>query len=196
MAKGDGNWFARHKVLTVILALILVAIIASAAGGGNKSNNSSPSSANTNSNKPAASTNKSSVAKIGDAVRDGKFEFTVKSIKCGQSEVVSPDSDALRKSAQGQYCLLAMTVKNIGNEQQGFFSSNQKLLDASSKQYASDDTATAYNTPSSQENNWSQINPGNSIDATVVFDIPKGVTPTFAELHDSAFSGGAKVNLQ
>lgn len=32
------NWFARHKVLTVILGFVAIAVIASAAGGGNKSN--------------------------------------------------------------------------------------------------------------------------------------------------------------
>jgi len=29
-----------------------------------------------------------------------------------------------------------------------------------------------------------------------VFDLPKDKTPVTAELHDSAFSGGVKVNLQ
>lgn len=196
VSDNNSNWFVRHKVLSVILALVLVGIIAAAAGGGNKKtdNNTKPATnSNTSTNSAAKAT---STPKIGDAVRDGKFEFTVKSIQCGKSEVVSPDSDALRKSAQGQYCVLAMTVKNIGSQQQGFFATNQKLLDAQSKQYTADDVATLYNSPSSQQNSWAQINPGNSVDATIVFDIPKDVTPTTAELHDSAFSGGAKVNLQ
>ena len=41
----------------------------------------------------------------------------------------------------------------------------------------------------------SEINPGNSIDGTVVFDVPVGVTPTSVEDHDSAFSGGVTVAL-
>jgi hypothetical protein len=38
------NWFARHKVLTAILAIIVIGIIASAASGGSKSNTSTNSS--------------------------------------------------------------------------------------------------------------------------------------------------------
>ncbi len=58
--KKQGNWFGRHKVLTVIGVIILLAIIGGAAGGGNKSNNSttnSSSTASTPSNtEPAAAT--------------------------------------------------------------------------------------------------------------------------------------------
>ena len=40
------------------------------------------------------------------------------------------------------------------------------------------------------------INPGNSVVGTVVFDVPKGTKVTELELHDSAFSGGVKVALK
>lgn len=34
------NWFARHKVLTALLAIIAIVVVASAAGGGSKTNSS------------------------------------------------------------------------------------------------------------------------------------------------------------
>ncbi len=37
------SWFARHKILTVILAFIVIGVIASAAGGGGKSTSNSSS---------------------------------------------------------------------------------------------------------------------------------------------------------
>ena len=40
------------------------------------------------------------------------------------------------------------------------------------------------------------INPGNSVTADIVFDVPLGGTPTTAELHGSTGSQGVKVNLQ
>ncbi|MEV0359006.1 DUF4352 domain-containing protein [Nocardia sp. NPDC050697] len=40
-----------------------------------------------------------------------------------------------------------------------------------------------------------EVNPGNSVDVTVVFDVPAGSVPATLELHDSAFSGGAKVAI-
>lgn len=56
--KKQGNWFGRHKVLTVIGVIVLLAIIGGAAGGGNKSGTSttnSSSTANTsNKTEPAA----------------------------------------------------------------------------------------------------------------------------------------------
>lgn len=39
------------------------------------------------------------------------------------------------------------------------------------------------------------INPGNSVDGTLVFDVPEGLAPAAVELHDSPFSGGATVTL-
>lgn len=183
------NWFARHKVLTVILAIVAIGVIASAAGGG-KSNTNNSSSSSSNSSKAES---RSQTIKVGEAARDGKFEFVVKSIQCGQPSVGS--NQYLTKTAQGQYCLLAVTVKNIGNEKQSLFSTNQKLLDAANKQYSADDTATLYAAPNGSS--WySDINPGNSVEGTIVFDVPKDVTPTVAELHDSAYSGGVKVSLQ
>ena len=63
------NWFARHKVVSVILAVILIATIAGAAGGDSKSGTSSADKAKTD-NKTATTT-----AKVGEAARDGQFEF-------------------------------------------------------------------------------------------------------------------------
>jgi hypothetical protein len=44
------NWFKKHKILTVILALILIGVVASAAGGGDSSNTASNGDASKNSN--------------------------------------------------------------------------------------------------------------------------------------------------
>jgi len=173
----------RHKVLSVILGLVVIGIISSAAGGGSKSNNSGNKS---------SSSKTATAAKIGEAANDGKFEFTVKSVECGKTSV---GSQYLTKEAQGQFCLLSVTVKNIGDEAQSLFSTNQKLLNAQGQQYAADDTATIYAAPNGSS--WySNINPGNSVEGTIVFDIPKDQTAVTAELHDSALSSGVKVNLQ
>ncbi len=184
------NWFWRHKIMTVILAIIAIAVISSAAGGGNKTNSTNTKTAST----PKTSTKAAVLPKIGEVARDGKFEFTVASVKCGQPSV-SDTSGYVTKSAQGQYCLLALTVKNIGDKQQYFSESDQKLLNANKVEYSSDSTATLYLSNNS-DSFLAQINPGNSVDGVLVYDIPKDQTPVTAELHDSAFSSGVKVNLQ
>lgn len=177
------NWFVRHKVLSVILGLVVIGIISSAAGGGNSGT----------STKKSSSGKTAEVAKIGQAANDGKFEFTVSSIECGKASVGT--NQYLTKAAQGQYCLLNVSVKNVGDQAQSLLSSNQYLLNASGQKYSADDVATMYNTPNGTS--WyNDINPGNSVNGAIVFDIPKDQTAATAELHDSAFSNGVKVNLQ
>jgi len=186
------NWFKKHKILTVIGVIVLLGIIGGAAGGGNKSGSNSSSNGNgsgvtKSEDKPAT------VAKLNETARDGKFEFVVKGVECGKATIGT--NQYLTKNAQGQFCLMTVSVKNIGNEAQGFFGSNQKLLNANSQQYAADDTAGAY-LDQNYSTLFSNINPGNSVEGVIVFDIPKDQTPVSAELHDSSFSSGVKVNLQ
>lgn len=181
------NWFARHKVLTVILAFVVIGVIAAAAGGGK----SDPS---TSSNKAGSSKQSTTLAKVGQPARDGKFEFTANSLKCGEASI---GSQYLNKTAQGQFCRLNLTVKNIGNEAQSLDSSSQYLFNAAGQKYAADGTATLYAEPSGASSTWyNDVNPGNAVTGDIIFDIPKDQTPATAELHDSAFSGGVKVDLQ
>ena len=81
-------------------------------------------------------------------------------------------------------------------EPQSLFSDNQYLFNASGQKYSADSTATTYAAPEDSDTWYSEINPGNSVEGAIVFDIPKDQTPTSAELHDSAFSDGIKVNLK
>lgn len=184
------SWFARHKILTVILGIIAIAVIASAAGGGKSKTNTTAS----NGSGVTKSDDKSGVtAKLNETARDGKFEFVVKSVACGTASV---GGQYLNKTAQGQYCLATVSVKNIGDKQQYFSESDQKLLNASGQQYSPDSTATLYNSPNNSDVFLAQINPGNSVEGVLVYDIPKDQTPVTAELHDSSLSDGVKVNLQ
>ena len=95
--------------------------------------------------------------------------------------------------AQGQYCLVSVQVENIGEEAQSFFGSNQYLYDEEGRQFSADDEAAIY--LENSQSLYEEINPGNSVQGTVVFDIPKNATPARIELHDSAFSGGVTVDL-
>ena len=189
MADKQKNWFGRHKVLTVIFGLIILAIIGAAAGG----SKTTSKTANTSTKTTSSTSSQPKTVGLNQAADDGKFEFTVASISCGQASV--GQDQYLTKAAQGQYCLMNVSVKNIGSEAQTFDASNQFVFDAQNHKYSADSTASDYANPSGSTF-LNDINPGNSVSGIVVFDIPKGVTPTVAEIHDSAFSGGVKVNLQ
>ena len=127
---------------------------------------------------------------IGTPVRDGKFEFTIAKIEPGFAKV---GNAVLGKTAQGQFVLVYVTVKNIGDVAQHFDGSNQKLFDAQGRQFSADVEAAIY--VDEQRSFLDQVNPGNSVDGIVVFDVPKDIRPTKIELHDSAFSGGVTVTL-
>lgn len=184
------KWFKKHKILTVIGIIVLLAIIGGAASGGNKSNNNT---ANNGSGVTKSEDKAATVAKLNKPARDGKFEFVVKSVECGKTTIGT--NQYLTKNAQGQFCLMTIHVKNIGDKAQGFFGTNQKLLNAQNQQYAADDAAGVY-IDQNYSTLFSNINPGNSVEGVIVFDIPKDQTPVSAELHDSSFSDGVKINLQ
>jgi hypothetical protein len=126
---------------------------------------------------------------INQEARDGKFAFTV--VKVRNSKTVS-DYPARDKTAQGIYVIVSMTVKNIGGRAQGYYSLNQRLIDIRGSQFSPDDMADiALN----GDKDGIDINPGNQIAVSVAFDVPEGTEPTQVVLHDSAYSGGVKVNL-
>ncbi len=131
-------------------------------------------------------------AKIGDPARDGKFEFIVKSSKCGVRKV---GSDLLGAKAQGQFCLVTINVKNIGKEAQMFDDSSQKAYAADGTEYSADGAAALY-ANKNHETFLNNINPGNQVTGVVVFDIPKDVKLAKLKLHDSMFSGGVTVSLK
>jgi hypothetical protein len=127
---------------------------------------------------------------IGNPVRDGKFEFTVRKVECGKSRIGSADFGT---RAQGQFCFVYLKVENIGKEAQLLDGSNQYMFGEGGQRYDADTEAAIY--LDDAQTFLEEINPGNSVDGIVVFDIPKSATPARLELHDSAFSGGVDVKL-
>ena len=184
------NWFKKHKILTVILVLVVLGVVGGAMGGGSTPTADNNKSASSSSNK----NKEESMPKIGQAARDGKFEFKVSKIKCGETKV---GDQYLNEKAQGQFCRLTLNIENISDEAQSLFSNDQKLIDSKGREFAADDTATIYASSGGSGSTWfDEINPGNSVKGDIIFDVPKGAKITTAELHDSSFSGGVKVDLR
>lgn len=128
---------------------------------------------------------------IGQPARDGKFEFVVNKITCGKRSVGVAPFDA---KAQGQFCLIKVSVKNIGDEPRSFTGGNQRAFSSAGAQFTNSTEAEMYaNTDA--ETFLNEINPGNKVNGTLVFDVPKGTKLTKIELHDSMFSGGVTVRL-
>jgi Domain of unknown function (DUF4352) len=139
------------------------------------------SSQHRSSESAAASAPPASMPGIGQEVRDGKFAFTVTGVSRASSAGVT--------QARGEFVIVAMNVKNTGDQPQDFFSSNQKLFDTAGRQYAADPMAI------SKDSMVINLNPGFDLNVNVPFDVPTGTTIATIELHDSAFSDGARVRL-
>jgi len=205
-------WYTKWWVIG-LLAFAVIVVLAGIFGGGDDQTATSSPAPDEVATQPAAdepadeqTTKKSEpvdeqaeeaepaepAAGVGDAVRDGKFEFTVTNVETGVDEV---GDEFLSSQAQGSYTLVAMTVENIGEEAQTFFSDNVTGTDSKGRELASDSEAGIY--ANEDNTGWiEEINPGNSIEAIVVFDVAKGADLLAINVHDSAFSGGAQISLE
>lgn len=128
---------------------------------------------------------------LGQAVRDGQFEFVVRSVTCGQPTL---DNGWLHADAKGQFCVAELTVTNIGTEARNFGDGLQRAIGPSGERYAADTGAGVVANGNGQAI-WDVINPGISVTAKIVYDIPPGATVTALELHDGALSRGVTVTL-
>ncbi|MBY3555788.1 DUF4352 domain-containing protein [Modestobacter lapidis] len=128
---------------------------------------------------------------IGQPAADGKFQFVVNGVDCSATEL---GSEYFSTTAQGQFCMVDLTITNVGDKPQSFFGDNAKLFNAQGQEFSADSEAAIYLEDSASL--YEEINPGNALNSKVVFDVPAGTAPTSIELHDSMFSGGVTVNLQ
>jgi hypothetical protein len=192
------SWFARHKFLTALLALVVVVGLSKTFGSGDAPAPTGSSGGQVAAADPADSGNAEAgdtrdaakEAKVGTAVRDGEFEFTVTKVEKG---VASVGASFLEEKAQGQFVLVHVTVKNIGTKPQTLIDSVQKLRDGQGREFTTDSTAAIVIKGNAVFFN--EINPGNSVKGTLVYDMPKDAKPASIELHDSMFSGGVTVAL-
>jgi Domain of unknown function (DUF4352) len=129
--------------------------------------------------------------KIGEKATDDDYQFTVTKIRCGVSRIGDSYSN---EKAQGQFCLVSMRIKNVGNDAINFSDENQALIDTKGKNYSPDDGAWVY---LDDAEIMAEINPGNTFKTTVPFDIPKKAEPHHLLLKAGVWgaSDGVKVKL-
>ena len=104
------------------------------------------------------------------------------------------DNPFLDPKPQGQFVVVSMTVQNIGDEPQSFSPSSQKLIDVQGREFEND-TSAQISLGGSDITVWDNINPGNSVQVKVVYDMPTDAVPASIKLHDSMLSNGVTVSL-
>jgi hypothetical protein len=188
--KRKSNW----PLIAGIGAALLILFVALGSCGGGDDDKKSTKSTSTVERSSAATPTKAEVpapakptgpvvAPAGSAVRDGKFEFQVLGVQRSATKpgIMSPER------AKGEFFIVKLRVTNIGDEARTFWASNQKLV-INGNTYEATSSLT-------DDSFREDINPGLSIEASVVFDIPPGAVPEMIICHDSAFSLGARLAL-
>jgi uncharacterized protein DUF4352 len=140
---------------------------------------------------PAVTTSSKPPPGIGDAVRDGKFEFVVSRVDCSRSTV---GLEHLERTAKGKYCVVSLSVRNIADGSQYFLGRAQKAFDAAGTEYHDDEIAGVYANHDTQTF-LQKLDPGERVSGKLVFDVPRAAELTRLELHDSLLSGGVKVTI-
>lgn len=143
-------------------------------------------SAPTTSDVPQETTASSSEDAI---VNDGGLTFEVTGVDV-TSTVTSPTTDVLSKEAQGEFIVVSLTVTNNGTEAGSYNAQLQKLR-AMGSTFDADPEASFY-----VGTIYEDINPGNSLDTAIVFDVPVGTQPEAIELYGTAVSVGAEVTFE
>jgi len=171
-------------VLTLLIVVAVLAVLFLIGKIGYNTGLTSRSSSTTNAGSAAP------LAGIGQEVRDGNFGFVVTSVDVSKT-ASDPSIQFEIVPKQGEFVNVHLTVSNVGERPQSFFAYKQ-TLQTGANQFSSNNEATMW-----KQGMTAQINPGNSIQAVVSFDVPPG-TPTDGVLtvHGSLSSGGAKIRLR
>jgi len=186
--KYQGHGMAIAGVVTAVLSLGVVIAMIAAFSTSAKSSSSSTNGAPGASGSTATTTART--PGLGQPASDGKFTFTVNSVKCGIPSV-GDTANGLGATAQGQFCDVNMTIANTSTQSQDFSASLQYAFSPTGSKYSYSSSGTIWATRA--ENFFAGINPGNSITTDVYYDIPVGSSIAKFQLHDGVFSNGVTV---
>lgn len=139
---------------------------------------------------PATGASSPAAASPGEPVRDGSFEFTVTDVDCSQDTLGRPPQTM---RAQGVYCLVAVTISNVGDVPQAVDVTAQRAYGAQDQEYAGAGGLAAY-LPADRVLP-AELEPGAEATGVLVFDLPASTELHQLELHDAPFSRGALVDL-
>ncbi|NMO49972.1 DUF4352 domain-containing protein [Actinoplanes sp. TBRC 11911] len=141
---------------------------------------------------PDAAGTTAGAAQMGQPATDGGFQFVVSGMKCGAKSV---GGDLLGRQAQGQYCILDLSIKNVGGAARKLDTMPQKASDATGADYTADAVAGTY-ANTDQPKFLDDIVPGDTVTGELVFDVPPASKLTSVELHESMTSPGVRVPLK
>lgn len=100
---------------------------------------------------------------------------------------MEPPDEYWSEEPLGEYVAVALQVENVGDDPQEFDSDEQRLYDTEDREYQASGGVGEWE--------YETINPGNSIDVVIHYDVNPDVELARMKLHDSPLSGGVEVAL-
>ncbi|WP_250031744.1 DUF4352 domain-containing protein [Paractinoplanes maris] len=139
----------------------------------------------------AAVTRDAVPAQAAVTASEGTLAISISKTECGVTEVGPAD---LPLPAEGEFCLVTMTVQNTGKEPRLLDPGAQRAVDEHGRSHrVAEQAAVLMNDqdPSLLD----EIPPGATRHGVVPFDVPKGIRLAAFQLHKSPHSAGVRVSL-
>ena len=164
----EGNWFAKHKILTAILAIVIIGGIAAAANGGNDKvqvvdkNSDSSTAKQTKSEKTPEKTQ----FNIDEVISFDNKEVTVTGVERNWStgnQFVTPESGK-------EFVKVQVTIKNNSNNDISYSSIDWKAKDSNNVQY--DIASATFMIDGSLGSD--TLSAGDTISGFLAFEVPDG----------------------
>lgn len=241
------SWFARHKIVTAILAVLAIFVVGGALGGGDdepspaaqtsaesadasaeEGAGSSASSQGSTADESAAdaqaeadaeaeekaaaekaaeekkkeeeaaakeaeekaAAEKAAAPGLGDVVEVGVFQVTVTRVEPGLDWI---GDQTFGEGPQGQFVKVHVTVENTGSQAEYFMDSDQKLVDGQNRQHSTSSSAWLLEEESLF---LTEVNPGNTVEGVLLYDIPVDAEPTSIDLQAGWLSDSVRVSLE
>ena len=124
-------------------------------------------------------------------VGDGDLAFEVTDVE--QRDIAGdPAAPGYFVTAKGVYVVISLRIRNVGNRPVTLVDSDQTLVDATGRSFATDRAANIYD---NREVPSTRIVPGGELRVRLAFDVPVGTQPREIVLRESASSAGVVVAL-
>lgn len=182
------SWFARHKIMTGILVIIVFFGFIAAVSGSKNSGSTNSNSASGSNTTPSVQT-----AKVGATVNDGDLAFTVQSVDTAQTV----GNSFSQKTAQGQYVILTVKIQNDGKGTKTVNASDFTVVDSQGRKYDySTDGQTALEMSNGATSFFlQQIQPSLSVTGKIIFDVPASATGLKLMAQGDIFSNAVSIDL-
>ncbi len=131
---------------------------------------------------------------LGQQVRDGDLAFVVTRVS-DAGTVGDQTNPSLQATATGTFVVVHVEVLNLGQATHSFLGDEQKLRDATGKEYAPDSMANILARNAEQLEPGAELGPGAQKRSVLVYDVPPGTVPKEIDLHTDYKSKGTKVLL-